>query len=348
MSSIPALNLAGAISVAGNNTELQELLVTGFKLTHVLQVYTSATMAVAVWDWIVCLGMEYDRIWKRAWTPVKFLYIWTRYYGLVCFAVNLWLFNDNFTTERCKTLHFLIAATCMWVTMGSDAILAVRTYAFLLRDKKVIIGLGILLTGECAYLLYVSIAGVFQVPILIGTEGPCTASDFPGKHVVSGFWLAPVAFNLICTGLTLMKVIQMRRLSTMPIIATFVREGIFYFLAVSAVNVLNAAFMFQSNANIQNINALLALILTQVLCCRMVLNLRKPASQMETNTFSGRSGQAQHQPRSTAHGNSRVAIPLNTLTSATHYDFSNQVKVQVDVERDQEESKPEKWNGGSV
>lgn len=76
--------------------------------------------------------------------------------------------------------------------------------------------------------------------------------------------------------------------------------------------------MFQSNANIQNINALLALILTQVLCCRMVLNLRKPASQMETNTFSGRSGQGAHQPRSTAHGNSRVAIPLNALTSATH------------------------------
>ena len=44
-------------------------------------------------------------------------------------------------------------------------------------------GLGALLVGECAFLLYVSIAGVFQVPIVIGTEGPCTASDFPGKHV---------------------------------------------------------------------------------------------------------------------------------------------------------------------
>ena len=107
--------------------------------------------------------------------------------------------------------------------------------------------------------------------------------------------------------------------------------------------------MFQSNANIQNINSFLALILTQVLCCRMVLNLRKPASQLETNTFSGRSAThpATH-PRSASHGNSRVAIPLNTLTSATHYDFSNQVKVQVDVERDHEESRPEKWNGGAV
>lgn len=180
---------------------------------------------------------------------------------------------------------------------------------------------------------------------------------------VSGFWLAPVAFNLICTGLTLAKVIQMRRLSTMPIVATFIREGIFYFLAVSAVNVLNvrvplrfcctflynspflqAAFMFQSNANIQNINALLALILTQVLCCRMVLNLRKPASHHDTNTFSGHHANPQH-PGARS-GNSRVAIPLNTLTSGAHYDFSNQVKVQVDVERERDgeesESRQEK------
>ena len=46
MSSIPALNLAGAVSVAGNNTALVELLETGFKLTHVLQVYTSAMVCL--------------------------------------------------------------------------------------------------------------------------------------------------------------------------------------------------------------------------------------------------------------------------------------------------------------
>jgi hypothetical protein len=63
-----------------------------------------------------------------------------------------------------------------------------------------------MLIGECAFLLYVSTAGVYQVPLLIGTEGPCTAADYPGKHIVSGFWLAPVAFDLICTLLTLYKV----------------------------------------------------------------------------------------------------------------------------------------------
>lgn len=59
---------------------------------------------------------------------------------------------------------------------------------------------------ETAFLLYVSIAGVYQIPPIVGDRGPCTASDAPGQHVVSGFWMAPVAFDLICTFLTVHKV----------------------------------------------------------------------------------------------------------------------------------------------
>jgi hypothetical protein len=58
-------------------------------------------MTIAVWDWLVCLkgaylpaphltivlsqpsAAEWERIWMRKWTPVKVIYIFTRYYGLV-------------------------------------------------------------------------------------------------------------------------------------------------------------------------------------------------------------------------------------------------------------------------
>jgi len=114
----------------------------------------------------------------------------------------------------------------MWTTLGSgswatppilpshelirivEAILAVRTYAFLGKQRWLAILLILLLVGETAFLLYVAIEGVHQIaPPPIGTmKGPCTASDAPGRHVVSGFWLAPVAFDLICTFLTVYKV----------------------------------------------------------------------------------------------------------------------------------------------
>ncbi|KZV62813.1 hypothetical protein PENSPDRAFT_590832 [Peniophora sp. CONT] len=339
MSSIPALNELGAQSLSGGDPALEELYKTSFYLTHVLQVYTSAMMAVAVWDWITCLPMEWERIWKKDWSAVKCLYLWVRYYGLLCFALNLWLFNANFTVERCKTLHYLIASTCMWVTLGSEAILAIRTWAFLMRSKFAAVILSALLFGEMVFLLYVAIAGVYQVPILIGDSGPCTASDKPGKHVVSGFWLAPVAMDLICTAMTLYKVIAFKRITSMPLIRTFVREGVFYFLAVAAVNVLNAAFMFQKNASIQYINCFLALILSQVLCCRLVLNLRGQQntglerSMLYTSNVGGKSpGASNNNPG--AHAISLQSMAFNHDTCAYDGDYvaKNQDRTQSDSE----------------
>ncbi|KAJ3541151.1 hypothetical protein NMY22_g4002 [Coprinellus aureogranulatus] len=297
-------------------------------------------VAVSVWDWLVCLKAEYDFIWKKEWSVIKCLYLWTRYYGLICFSINLWLFNANFSSEQCKTLHYLIAATCMWTTLGSEAILAVRTYAFLGKQLWLGILLGVLIAGETAFLLYVSIAGVYQIPpIPIGdAKSPCTASDKPGEHVVSGFWLAPVAFDLICTFLTIWKAwsLQVTVVSS-RIVKVFIREGLLYFIAVAAVNVLNAAFMFQSNPNLQNINCFLALVLSQVLCCRLVLNLK--GTQERGSHFSSTEPHSSFVPNP----RSNVSIPLRkysrnadptatNFTTATDY-YSDGVKVQIDVER---------------
>ncbi|KAJ8093124.1 hypothetical protein PM082_020609 [Marasmius tenuissimus] len=323
MSGVEDANWAAAQSLGLDETTTS-VLATGLGLIHVLQVYTSCMVALATWDWIVCLKLEWEHIWKREWSLVKFLYIWTRYYGLLAFALNLWLFNGNFTAEQCKPLHYFIAATCMWVTLGSEAILAVRTYAFLGKGK--IIG-GILLTmllAETGFLLFVSIAA----------------------HIVSGFWLAPVAFDLVCTFLTFYKALQLQTIGAKnPIVKTFIREGLGYFLAVAFVNVLNAAFMFQSNANIQNINCFLALVLSQVLCCRLVLNLRASrnngttAANFSSNSASHHAFQSAPPLRGTQNGT--INIPLNRLANQEPYGNEDVygVKVQVDVESHQDKPK---------
>ncbi|EIM91263.1 uncharacterized protein STEHIDRAFT_165612 [Stereum hirsutum FP-91666 SS1] len=333
MSGMVVVNQIAAESVSGGDETLAATIATALGLLHVLQVYTSCMVAIAVWEWLACLKMEWERIWKRKWTLVKFLYLWTRYYGLACFAVNLWLFNANFTAEQCKPLHYIIAASCMWTQLGSEAILAVRTWAFMAKSNVVAIFLITGLVGETAYLLYVSIAGVHQTELVF--DGPCTASDAPGKHVVMGFWLAPVVFDLICTVMTIYKAMKSLSMIRSPLLIVFIREGLFYFLAVSAVNVLNAAFMFQSNANIQNINSFLALVLGQVLCCRLVLNLRAPSRNVITNSTTGGSSVVSPRPRPSARGTS--SIPLSDFsrsdtTADDHYYGS--VKVQVDVETD--------------
>ncbi len=89
-----------------------------------------------------------------------------------------------------------------------------RTHAFLGRKRWTAVLLTCMLLGETAFLLFVSISGVHQTVLPVVTRGPCTATDAPGKHVVSGFWLAPVAFDLFCTFLTLWKVRLSLRVAT--------------------------------------------------------------------------------------------------------------------------------------
>ncbi|KAH6908030.1 hypothetical protein BKA70DRAFT_290231 [Coprinopsis sp. MPI-PUGE-AT-0042] len=341
MSSIPGVNNLAAAGLGLDQT-MTGVIASGLNLMHILQVYTSSMVAVAVWDWVTCLQAEWYNIWRREWSLIKGLYLWTRYYGIVCFSLNLWLFNANFTQEQCKSLHYIIAATCMWVTLGSEAILALRTYAFLGKNKWLGFTLGGFLVVETAYLLYVSIDGVGQIAPLPFPDadgvirGPCTASDKPGKHVVTGFWLAPVAFDLICTSLTVAKAFTLHRaVSRSPIVQIFIREGVFYFLAVAGVNVLNAAFMFQRNPSIQNINSYLALVLSQVLCCRLVLNLKGARDGLVQD-----SGDSQHQsfaagPVSRTGGHSIALKRYNPQTFHDQSDpYDGTVKVQIDVEHE--------------
>lgn len=90
-----------------------------------------------------------------------------------------------------------------------------------------------------------------------------------------------------------------------------------------------------SNANIQNINSFLALILGQVLCCRLVLNLRGPADALDSNTFSGPRPPNMNRSRNPTQGVSS-SIPLGNLTSGGTQDddLYGGVKVHVDVETD--------------
>ncbi|KAL0580417.1 hypothetical protein V5O48_001570 [Marasmius crinis-equi] len=301
MSGVVDANWAAAASL-GMDEATTTSLATALGLIHVLQVYTSCMVALATWDWLVCLKLEWAHIWRREWSLVKFLYIWTRYYGLLAFGLNLWLFNDNFTVEQCKKLHYLIAATCMWVTLGSEAILAVRTYAFLGKGKFIGAALLVMLLAETGFLLFVSIGAVHQTPQVF-PRGPCTASDAPGKHIVSGFWLAPVAFDLICTFLTLYKAVRLQTVGVKnPIVAIFVREGLGYFL---------------------------------VLCCRLVLNLRasrdagNPGGNFSSNSAGHPVFHSTPPIRGTQTGT--INIPLDRIGNQEHYTNDDEyggVKVQ--------------------
>ncbi|KAI0775140.1 hypothetical protein BD413DRAFT_471858 [Trametes elegans] len=339
MSGMDEVTYLAAKSMGADEVTTQQIA-TAFSLLHVLQVYTASMMAVSVYDWLVCLKDEWDLIWKANWTAVKFIYLWTRYYGLLAFALELWLFNAQFTAEQCKPLHYLLSLLVMWVSLGTEGIIAMRTYAFLGRQRWLGLSLVLMLLGETGFLLFVSAGHVMQNILPIVTRGPCTGTDYPGQHLVSGIYLAPVIFDCICTALSLWQVTTLHTRGS-RLVRVFVREGLFYFLLVSTGNLLNVIFMFQSNVNIQAINCFLNLVLSQVLCCRLVLNLRRQALSGDVHTSEqhvpslGTIGNA---PRPVTDTVNTVNIPLDRFGKGRQWSDAgseeNGVKVHVTVERD--------------
>lgn len=92
-----------------------------------------------------------------------------------------------------------------------------RTYAFLGRQRWLGISLVLMLLGETGFLLFVSAGHVMQNILPVVTRGPCTGTDYPGQHLVSGIYLAPVVFDFICTALSLWQVCNIFSLAVLSV-----------------------------------------------------------------------------------------------------------------------------------
>ncbi|KAK7465432.1 hypothetical protein VKT23_005410 [Stygiomarasmius scandens] len=91
--------------------------------------------------------------------------------------------------------------------------------------------------------------------------------------------------------MTVVKAFYIRRWNggpSSPLIQTFLREGVFYYILISIANLINGIFYLQPRQEISAINIPLSVMLAPVLACRLILDLRERGS--ETVTFSEGTG----------------------------------------------------------
>ncbi|TDL21002.1 hypothetical protein BD410DRAFT_750322 [Rickenella mellea] len=218
--------------------------------------------AVVIWDWIVCLPSEWRFVWKTSWTAVKLSYLFCRYWVIFVMPYVLFSFVSDHSLEYCQT-HFKVpVALAMWNQAGAEVVLLIRTYAFFNRNQYLLWTLCCSLCGVFAYQLYVII---HQMDLLPFVSKP----------------LAPLAFDSIVTFMTLWKAFHMRRRTgglSSPLIQTFLREGVFYYLLISVANLVNGIFYLQPRQVISAINIPLSVMFGDVLACRLILDLRERGS----------------------------------------------------------------------
>ncbi|KAL5533731.1 hypothetical protein ACEPAG_191 [Sanghuangporus baumii] len=255
----------------------------------VTQIYFCCMYAVFAWDWLVSLPREYKFIWKSGWTAAKMSYLFCRYWVLFVMPYILFIYVTNHSWEDCQKLYRSPVALAMWNQAGAEVVLLIRTYAFFNRNKYLLVALCASLAGVLAYQLFVDINEMLPLEFVTPPfdKGPCLPKSKPHSAHLLGFFLASLAFDATVTTMTLWKAFRLRRTcgaAASPLIQTFLREGIFYFVFISIANLINGIFYLQPKAVMSAINIPLSIMFSDLLACRMILDLRQRGYEISQPT----------------------------------------------------------------
>lgn len=230
-------------------------------------------------------------------SPAKAAYLFCRYWALLSYPIILWaqvevtdgalcgvLFriplifstiNVRAYSRLCRstTTHFLTQQQFS----SSASVLIVRVYAFAGLRTSVAVILAVAFSAVAFFQAWV----VFTQIELVPDAPACFPQDrHPGTHFLSWYFLAPFLFDVLATGIFVACAARIRhaRASGGAAVSVFVREGLVYFLAISAVNLGNAAMSIQPHTAISGVLAPFSMCLPNVLACRLVINLRSTVS----------------------------------------------------------------------
>lgn len=259
------------------------------QVTAEIQVGIAFT-ALAIWDWLALLPAEYKHIWKaKRVTPARIVYLANRYGSLVLEIASMALIVTDVSPGVCSKWFWVQTLGLIYVVCVSDILLAIRVTALYENDKRIVFGLGLLVTTQVALMTAVGVQlRPVEIPppiaAYIGLKG-CLTGRYIGSHANFAYVLSAAPFF---TNLLLLSMIcyRSRRISKdlggtqLPILKRMVRDGLGYFVVITAFNLMNVGFYVQSHQAIKTFGVGPLVVISSTLSCRLVLGLLvdKPVS----------------------------------------------------------------------
>ncbi|KAJ7765103.1 hypothetical protein DFH07DRAFT_811424 [Mycena maculata] len=267
------------------------------KFLHVInaaQIYIACTTSILIWDWLSCLPQEWRCIWKSKASPIKILYCVIRYYTLLVLVVtDVWFFA-SWNESSCARYVRVLPGIAVLIDLCVELVLALRIYALYGYDRRIGVFLAVFVAGFLGVMVAVPILG-FDYTRLPSWPGPCIVTGKPsiaGPKFIIAFYASPMTFDMVMTAMTVHRVLDHNRHgASSSLMNRMVRDGLFYFFAITSLNLLNVIFFVQGNELIQAINAPMSIQISSVLCCRLILNLRvENDARLSVKKFSNTRG----------------------------------------------------------
>ncbi|KAF5325647.1 hypothetical protein D9611_000315 [Ephemerocybe angulata] len=244
----------------------------------------SGGFALVVVDYIQTFPEEVELMWFAPLSIPKVLFFVVRYYVIVDnIFVVLW---RGYSASECKVAFTRSAISSPLLVVGAEAILFYRVYAFSGRGRWMLIYL----------LLQFITIHVISFIFLARFLGSLEFIDWPlpkalcvpfkaDLTLLAGVYIALLASVIIAVLIMMFVAYRKHRGLNSTLLQVFYRDGVFYFICLSALASANIAMSFAAPNGYKYLFAEIEIDAHAILATRMLLHLRNIANRERQSTI---------------------------------------------------------------
>ncbi|TDL18915.1 hypothetical protein BD410DRAFT_792702 [Rickenella mellea] len=252
--------------------------------TRAVNYVNVASTALLAYDFLLTLGDEIRLMWSARWNASKLLFFATRYPVFIHCSLDLAMYlSPSMSSNMCAPVYKAVGWLSIIAIMTAELILFMRTYAIYGRSRSILIFFAIIAVGlgiPAVILLNLSLNSVKFLPKSpLTTLAPCV--PYSADRIVFLDFYFLMAFELVVVVLTAWKGVYKWRENRGPLIVTFVKDGVFYFLTLFASSLANAVVMMDAPLAYFGLMLQVQRVLHAMLSARVLLHIRATVDQDE-------------------------------------------------------------------
>ncbi|KZV72707.1 hypothetical protein PENSPDRAFT_750689 [Peniophora sp. CONT] len=296
-----------------------EITVETYHQIWVNYVFGLCAIVVTFYDWADTLPYEISHIWFGRRNAATYLYIATRYVGLVTYGVSAYpLLAGGISLPMCTALRDFHLYASLVIQALTAAVFVLRIYALYI-NRKLVIGLVSFCVAVFVLAVFIIALGKHEEIVYARALPGCNPLETHAESThFAVVWSCVSAFDLVVVALTARKGWTAYYHSLSRLWYVFMRDGFVYFTVIFVANTGNILTFVLAPPVLKGVTGVLTTALEATLVSRLILNLR-------VYDFERRSELEQ---AATADG-TELRVVVHT-TTATHSDSHTHGKRQHD------------------
>ncbi|TFK32156.1 hypothetical protein BDQ12DRAFT_692884 [Crucibulum laeve] len=241
-----------------------------YESIHIRNASCLAALVILLYEYSIMFAQEYQFVWKSRRTPVKWIYLFSRYFALGAQIANIILLAFPLSKipvqrELCRPWFlFLIISTCM-LFAALEIVLMLRVYALYRRSSRIKIFLIVIFIIN-----QVIVADFARREGSLPFDGICETTELPYEVIF------PAVTVTLTQSIIWLMTVTKRNIGygKAPIVGLMIRDGAWIFVLLCAMYIITISYALTVKASKSHMILVWPMTLFSVGACRIILNMR--------------------------------------------------------------------------